>query len=186
VLARIEKLEGVLDAWTDRSGTRIVVSIRAQTAIDQTVAAVSSALAPRYRAEEVSGREAEDAVRACHAGSPDWFRASEVGALSREEARVLALRWARTAAESAGLDAGRLDTFERLVREALTRAFPESEGRDEPDLGAFRERSRRELEGVVRALDLPRDQAARLREALEAEWRRATAPRRADGDKRWF
>lgn len=186
MLARIEKLDGVLDAWTNRSGARIVVSFRAETALDQTVAVVSSALAPRYRVVEVTGAEAVEAVRECQAGSPGWFRAAEVGALSREEARVLALRCARTAGEAAGLDAQRLDAFERLVREGLTRAFEDAEGRDDPDLRALNERCRREIEAAVAALDVPPAQAARLREALEAAWRQSLAPPGPARGKRWF
>lgn len=187
MLARIEKLDGVLDAWTDRAGARIVVSFTAEASVDQTVAVVSSALAPRYGVAAVTGPEAADAVRACQSGAPGWYRATEVGKLSREEARVIAARCARTAAEAAGLEAERSETFERLVREGLTRAFQEAEGRDDPDLRALNERCRREVEGAVAALDLPPAQAARLREALEAAWRRSSTPRGTGGaGKRWF
>ncbi len=82
MLARIEKLDGVLDAWTDKSGTKIVVSLAAKTATAEAIAVVSSALAPSYGVKEIAGAEAAAAIRACQSGAPGWFRAKETIALS--------------------------------------------------------------------------------------------------------
>lgn len=170
----------MLAAWTNRSGSRIVVSVVATTAAEQTVAMVSSALAPRYRAEELVGAEAKDAVRGCQSGSPGWLSAATVFQLSREEAQVLALQWARKAAESAGLETERADRFERLVREGLARAFEEAGRAQEFDEQALRDHCCREVATAIEALGLPEEQESRLREALEIVESRDGAHRPGD------
>lgn len=183
MLARIEGIEGVLDAWTDKAGAKIVVSFKEEVSSSKVVALISSELAPRT-VTEIAGSEASEAIRACNSGAPGWFRAKETIALSQEEAGILAGRVARKAAEDAGLEPDQRDAFEKLTSEALVRVFKEQHHRDSFNAGALNARIKAELAKVVDGLDLAPEPRRRLVEALEAEWSRSRSRATTEGTGR--
>ncbi len=165
MLARLEKIEGVLDAWTDKSGSRIVIAHTPAADPGDLIAIVSSELAPRSRAKLIVGKEADDAFAAAQRGD-GWYRSKETRALSREEAETLASRGAKKAAKRAELDAAETERLEKLVREALDSVFSSEEKKDRFDGQRLEGRIREVLRASVAKMDLPEERARKLIEAL--------------------
>jgi len=165
VLARLEKIEGVLDAWTDKSGSRIVIAHAPGADPGDLIAIVSSELAPRSRAKLIEGKEADDAFRQAQRGE-GWYRSKETRALSREEAETLAARAAKKAAKRADLDAAETERLEKLVRDALDGVFSSEEKKARFDGNRLEERIRKVLERAAGEMKLAPDRAEKLRAAL--------------------
>lgn len=180
MLARIEKLDGVRAAWTDREGATIVVAFAAERSPADAVALVSAALAPRV-VTELSGSEAAAAGAACRAGAPGWYRAPETIVLSQEEARVIAGRVARAAAERAGLAAAERDAFEAGGRAALLQVFAVQHRRAAFDARALNAEIKAALAQVAEGLALAPERRQRLRAELEAGWAGGSTPQSKTG-----
>ncbi|MBI3725036.1 hypothetical protein HY251_13935 [bacterium] len=155
---------------TDKPGATIVVLFEGEG----TAALVSSTLAREVAFSELTGEKAEAAISACRAGSPGWYRPAETIALSREEASVLSRRRAGAAAKAAGLDAATTERLTALCREACVRVFeredPASAASDAASLErAIRVRWPEEVDGILRELALPEDQALKVRKVLARE-----------------
>jgi hypothetical protein len=169
-MARIERLPGVLAAWTDRmGGTVVVATLGGDTSDAERI--VRRELAGRSTVTRLDAAAASSAIRECTRGERGWYRAREVIALSREEARVLAARGAARAAEAAGLDARETARLETLVRETCERVFEESARRERFDGRALDRELVARVSEFVSGLDLPPEKRARLREILAREVR---------------
>jgi hypothetical protein len=168
VLARLEKIDGVLDAWTDKTGSRIVIAHVASADVGDLIALVSSELAPRSRARLVEGKDAEEAIRGAQKGD-GWYRSKETRALSREEAGILASRAAKRAAKRADLDADETARLEGLVKEALDGVFSSEEKKARFDGNRLEERIKKVLEWAADEMKLPGDRTEKLKAALTEE-----------------
>jgi len=163
-MARIEREPGVLAAWTDRHGGVLVVATRGDRGA--ALALVRQELAGRSNVVPLASDAAAAAIGACLASKPGWYRARETLELSKEEARVLAARGAKRAAEIAGLEAAETARLEASVREACERVFAEHFAHERFDGHGLDRKLVHEVGIAVDALDLPAAKREALRQAL--------------------
>jgi hypothetical protein len=121
----------------------------------------------RSKIEPLAKDRAAKVVASVLARESGWFRARETLELSREEARVLAARGAKRAAELAKLDADETRRFEALVREACERVFEEHARLRSFDGVKLDRRLERDVRRSLDELDVPEAKRAILRDAID-------------------
>lgn len=127
ILVRIEKETSVCEAWLNRAGTRLAI-VWASGIESGDAKSVLSILRDRgIRAEEIVGVDVRQALAAFRSGR-DWYRATEIDALSEEEADVIAGRLVRRLAQRVILTADEVKRLTGALRSECARILTQADG----------------------------------------------------------
>ncbi len=119
MLARIDEVDGVQKSRVSWDGRRFLVEVEPQADGARVASAVAAALG---EAERLAPADEASAISA-YQGGERWLDHDQTVALSRDEARHLALPLVASIAREVGLDEGDARRLETVLHEELERVF---------------------------------------------------------------
>ena len=121
VLASLDKVTGVLESRVDWTGRRFLLKIDTEVSADTVASRANEAIGGDSRRLDP---EAESQATASFLrGTETWMRSGETLKLSRTEARVLAERYGKEAADGAGLDEPQTEKLIGIMEREVAAAF---------------------------------------------------------------
>lgn len=121
MLASLDEVDGVLESRVDWTGRRFLLKLGPEVPADTVASRADEALGGgSRRLDPEAERQATDSFLR---GTETWMRAGETLKLSRTEARILAERYGREAAASAGLDEQQTQNLTGIMEAEVAAVF---------------------------------------------------------------
>lgn len=130
LLGDLENQPGVTGAWLNGTGTLLAVAGNEGASGDTRLAAVRSASKKRkVTANELTGSEREDALKAFHAGD-GWRSGARMDELSKKEAEIIAARLVRRISAKSELTEEKANTLRAAFAQIFSERFGKGETRE--------------------------------------------------------
>lgn len=126
MLARLDRIPGVVESRVDRSGRRFLLTLDPGADEGDVAREARSELGGDV---DVLDREAEDALLASRRRGDTWVTSDETIRLSREEAGILAARFGEESAREIGLSVGKTRDLVEVLEKEVAAAFERFHGR---------------------------------------------------------